>query len=371
MMKIFTQIFTLIIGAVMLTGCSSPETGTTIKGTIENAGNMQMKLEKARLTGAMMSLAQEELDSDGSFKVNFPEGLDAGLYRLSVGNQAAGLILDGTEKSVVLNGQLADLKRQNFTVEGSQSTSDLNEVMSQYYAKRMSPPEIVTKSKSFDNPLVGMQFAFSTLGGSPNFIDLHEDLSQQVAQKFPESDYAKDYAAIVAQLKRKKAQEKQSAKIKIGEEAPDIKLPDPDGKMYSLSDLEGKVVLLDFWASWCRPCRRANPHVVEIYNKYKSEGFTVFSVSLDGLDERTKRRFSDPNQVQARLENSKQRWVQAIEQDNLQWDYHVSDLKKWDCAPAQDYGVRSIPRTFLIDREGKIAAINPRYNLEEEVQKLL
>jgi peroxiredoxin len=109
-----------------------------------------------------------------------------------------------------------------------------------------------------------------------------------------------------------------------------------DGTELKLSDLRGKVVLVDFWASWCRPCRLANPEVVALYAKYKDQGFEILGISLD---------------------RNTAAWEKAIEKDNLTW-YHVSDLKGWQNAAAQLYGVRSIPQTLLIDEEGKIIARN-------------
>lgn len=159
--------------------------------------------------------------------------------------------------------------------------------------------------------------------------------------------------------------------INLGNKAPEIMMASPKGNVITLSSLKGKLVLIDFWASWCGPCRRANPHVVEIYNKYKSKGFTVFSVSLDGVDSRTKQQLGSEAQVKEFSNRAKEAWVAAIEKDNLAWDTHVSDLKKWESDPAKVYGVQSIPKTFLIGKDGKIVAVNPRDNLEEEVLKVL
>ena len=124
------------------------------------------------------------------------------------------------------------------------------------------------------------------------------------------------------------------ASLMIGGVAPDIKLNGPDGKPVSLSSLRGKVVLIDFWASWCGPCRRENPNVVKMYQKYKDQGFEIFGVSLD---------------------NDANRWKGAIQTDGLTW-FHVSDLMGWKSKPAQMYQVHSIPATFLLDKQGKIIA---------------
>ncbi len=121
----------------------------------------------------------------------------------------------------------------------------------------------------------------------------------------------------------------------IGDEAPEIVMMNPEGKELKLSDLRGKVVLLDFWASWCGPCIRESPNVVAAYNKYNEKGFEVFGVSLD---------------------NNKDRWVGAIQKYNLLWPNHVSDLKKWNSAAGRKYGVSGIPATFLIDENGIIIA---------------
>ena len=139
---------------------------------------------------------------------------------------------------------------------------------------------------------------------------------------------------------------------KIGAKAPDFTAPNPDGEMITLSNILGKVTILDFWASWCRPCRIENPNFVKIYEQYHAKGLEIISVSLD-------------------RNNQKQRWVEAIEKDQLNW-YNVSNLKFWQDPLAQLYNVSSIPATFILDKDGVILATKLRGGaLEAKISELL
>ena len=171
---------------------------------------------------------------------------------------------------------------------------------------------------------------------------LHEAVINALYKKYPNHPIVKERYAIM---------NSPAGKTGIGAMAPELAFPDPEGNIRKLSDLRGKVVLVDFWASWCGPCRRESPNVRNVYQKYHDKGFEVFSVSLD------------------RDGNS---WKKAIVDDQLVWPNHVSDLKYWSSEAAAIYGVRSIPAMFLLDREGRIVAKDLRgAALENAVRELI
>ena len=196
--------------------------------------------------------------------------------------------------------------------------------------------KIPKKSRTYQLALSGI-IASLNKAKANNFAVFAQHFIDEFKDSQPEA--AADLQKQVDQMKS----------LLVGGTAPDFSQKTPEGEELKLSDLKGKVVLLDFWASWCGPCRRENPNVVRVYNKYKDKGFDILGVSLD---------------------KTKDRWLKAIEDDGLTW-HHVSDLKGWQNKVAQAYGVSSIPHTVLLDEEGKIIATKLRaHTLEAKLREI-
>jgi len=358
LMKKINSFFTLFLPAFAIFFACNGQSHA-IKGTISNAANLQVSLDQAHFDRSTVALGKGTCDANGNFEINLEKPFDEGLYRLSIGAKKMYFILDGKENVVDIKGDLSTVDRMDVTATGSETFTCYANIIKDLIKNQLkSADEAKLAIEKGCTPVMRAFLTTQLLGQSAGpYLDYFKAQDQALTAAMPGTKYASDFSNLIVQLQQQLTQpqpgaESNSGPIQIGMTAPDISLPSPNGKTRSLSDLRGKVVLLDFWASWCGPCRRANPHVVEVYKKYKSKGFEVFSVSLDRPD-------------------GKDKWIEAIKQDGLVWDNHVSDLKFWDSAPAGVYGVRSIPKTFLIGKDGKIVALDPRDNLEQELLKVL
>ncbi len=212
---------------------------------------------------------------------------------------------------------------------------------------------LIDSAKTAKNPLIAMFYI--TNAQVDKFPKENEAVIQRMEKEIPNSSYTKDFRGLFTQYQQQAKMQNQpkpaAADISIGKPAPDIEMQNPDGKTIKLSSLKGKVVLLDFWASWCGPCRMEMPNVVAAYNKYKSKGFTVYSVSLD---------------------KDAESWKKAIAGLGMVWENHVSDLKWWQSPVVPLYGIQGIPAAFLLDRNGIIVASNLRGEaLDQKLAEIL
>lgn len=196
------------------------------------------------------------------------------------------------------------------------------EIASKYYDRVAAV--MVEKSPS----LAVINLLQSNVLDKDKYYNTYVQVAQKLKKEWPDYSHAADFIQYVDKLKL----------TAIGQPAPEIALPNPQGQVVKLSSMRGKYVLVDFWAKWCGPCRAENPNVVRAYQKYKDKGFTVFGVSLD---------------------RNKEDWLQAIQEDHLTWT-HVSDLKYWQSEAAKTYNITGIPFSVLLDPNGVIIGKNLR-----------
>jgi thiol-disulfide isomerase/thioredoxin len=201
------------------------------------------------------------------------------------------------------------------------------------------------------NSLASLMALYQQIGPRYYLLDAEEDFNyfarvdSSLSILYPGSDAVRDLHRQVEEIRQKRAfEEMTSARLGTGMLAPEIALPNPDGDTILLSMTRGKIVLLDFWAAWCGPCRMENPNLVNVYNKYQDEGFEIFQVSLD---------------------QSRDAWLKGIEDDQLDW-IHVSDLQFWNSIVVPIYNIQAIPMNYLLDREGRIIAQNLRGPMLEQ-----
>jgi thiol-disulfide isomerase/thioredoxin len=360
------RLFLFITTSLLIVSCGENNNSTndkTISGNISDlAEGTQIYLDYLMPT-QLVTKDTATIDAEGNYSFDYKiESI--GYYRLRINNQNfINLILDVNENPTI-NGNGTNLM-DTYTVEGSKESQDLkqfNIVMKKDYlfqdslnqlfqANQNNPQiaiEIQQKSIAAKNKLT--QYFQKIVNNSPSSL-----LSLAAVQQLNPDEYIEVYKKVDAALSKKipnnphyisfHSKVENLSKMAIGSTAPDFSVTGKNGNPISLADFKGKVVLVDFWASWCRPCRAENPNVVKAYKKYNSKGFEVFNVSLDGM----------PQQ-----QNPKQDWLAAIEKDGLIWDGHGSELKGWQSSFVPTYGIEGIPFTILLDTEGKIIGKNLR-----------
>jgi peroxiredoxin len=350
--------------------CQTRPEGVVITGSLTNSLNEKVLLEELGIQQAI-TVDSTTVNEEGNF-VLISQIKNKGFYRLGLNqNNFIILILDSGE-TVSITGDAQNLA-ESYRVSGSKDSEllwELNNTFKENYRRRDSIQQAFQEYmyhpqrdsiarvleaefqatvenlekyiKSFieNNPASFASLAALERLNPDKDLEYFLMVRNNLAERYPESPYVKTLHNRVEEM----------AQLAIGATAPEISQRNPEGNMVSLSDLRGQVVLIDFWASWCRPCREENPNIIRLYNRFKDQGFEILGVSLD---------------------DNKDAWVNAIRDDNLPWK-HVSDLQGRNSIVGAKYQVAGIPYTVIVDREGKIIAKGLRGpELEQKLEQVL
>jgi thiol-disulfide isomerase/thioredoxin len=366
-----STIIILAFTAILFHACNSTEksTGFSVKGKITNFPEKTVVLSELTTKG-LVFLDSATINEDGTFELNANVS-EPTFAIIDLRKGAVVLLLDSTSQislSVDAN------EPENYGVSGSEENELLKNIMLENakYMQKVRNLETKFQLESKEEiPSAELQEQLRTEYESimaernKQLIAITQNISTSIVPYFvtnflmPDADFSFyetiDKNLFATHSASKYAQEHHNRieglkKSAVGQLASDIVMADPYGKNIALSSFKGKIVLVDFWASWCKPCRAESPNLVKAYNAYKNKGFEIFSVSLD---------------------DNKDAWVKAINDDQLLWT-HVSDLMKWNSPVVSQFNIEGIPFTLLLDRDGKIVAKNLRGTaLDEKLKELM
>ena len=351
-----------IVAASMTLAACNAQSGYKVTGTVE--GMPDGKAIIATVNGSSLDTLAKADVKNGSFEFTGNVSEPTGAYIMVIGQRGAipfmlenanitvnagqaGLTVTGGEGQKIYDQFMAiNASAQQEAMKLQQEYQAANGDQAKIQAVQEAYAKLMTDAQAKETELIKANpdsyvstFVIVSSMGQMEYEQLKERYSL-LGEKAKASAQGKAIAAQIAKLES----------TAIGQIAPNFTITTPEGESISLYDIKGKVKLIDFWASWCGPCRGENPHVVEIYKEYHPKGLEIFGVSLD---------------------NNKEAWVKAIADDGLVWK-HGSDLKGWQSAPAQLYSVSGIPHTVLLDENNKIIAKNLRGDeLKQKIAELL
>ena len=244
MMKLFKLFFSIFMVAMLAFSCSTH--ALKISGTMEGASNLTVYFDKLGVDNSSKALETTTTNANGAYALHFDEPIGPGPYRLRFGGRSADLMINGTETDIKVDGNLDGLKKYKYTVEGSLMSNEYVSTMKEFSTGNINVDKLTQMISKDLDPLVSMAIAVKIFKESPNFSSIHRAVCNRLSDQYPNLDCTKTYNDMVAQLEAQSNRNKKKYAVQIGQPAPDIALPDVNGKVRKLSDLKGQVVLLDF-----------------------------------------------------------------------------------------------------------------------------